>query len=488
MSLRRSARVQANPAPDKDLPNGYVAETRAPAKKRGRKSAATEDIAAAAVAQDGVSMDATASKAAMPPPPTTPNKRRRVAKETKPPPVTPTPSAIGLMTSTSNYSSGDIDDATPPPSTRPVEPRHTNATLITPGGTQVQPTYSNFEESPSKPSVLPSTTTKTLLDEACAHLMKADDRLRPVIEKHHCRIFSPEGLAENINPFRSLASGIMAQQVSGAAAKSIKNKFVGLFPPESCPTGFPPPALVAGTTIPRLREAGLSQRKAEYIQGLAAKFDSGELTVAMLMNGSDEEVMDKLVAVRGLGRWSVEMFMCFGLKRMDVFSTGDLGVQRGMAALVGKDVAKLRNKGGKWKYMSEKDMVEMSERFSPYRSLFMWYCWRVEVRFPTVFIFATIYAVVLTEYRMWTSMRFRTTTVFVRSSKGLDVSISLNCSSFGYRWSQWALCNIVKMVCESYNLLITISFTCIFPNIHSLSLPYLPPETLCICSVCSGML
>lgn len=381
MSLRRSARVQALPLPEKELPDGFVAEKAAAPKKRGRKSKSTEDVAANAVAQDGVSADADDAKAAMPPPPTTPNKRRKVAKnDPKPPSITPTPSAIGLMTSTSgmgqNYSTGDVDDGTPPPISRLAEPHHTNAPLLTPRGTQVEPTYSNFEESPSKPGARKITSTKCMLDEACAHLIKVDPKIRPVIEQHHCRIFSPEGLAEAIDPFRSLTSGIMAQQVSGAAAKSIKNKFVALFPPEGCPNGFPPPALVAKTTIPRLREAGLSERKAEYIQGLAQKFHDRELTVDMLMNGSDEEVMEKLVAVRGLGRWSVEMFMCFGLKRMDVFSTGDLGVQRGMAAFVGRDVAKLKAKGGgKWKYMSEKDMLEISEKFSPYRSLFMWYMW-----------------------------------------------------------------------------------------------------------------
>lgn len=63
------------------------------------------------------------------------------------------------------------------------------------------------------------------------------------------------------------------------------------------------------------------------INGLAEKFDSGELSAEMLISANDEELIDKLVAVRGLGRWSVEMFACFGLKRMDVFSTGDLGVQ-----------------------------------------------------------------------------------------------------------------------------------------------------------------
>lgn len=374
MSLRRSTRVQTKPSSEKPISNGSIAEKAAPSNKRGRQSKASEDIASTAIAQDDKPSQAEIDSQNMPPPPATPiNKRRKVAKkdDPKPPPFTPTPSAIGLMTSTSglgqNYSTGDIDDASPPP-TRPAEPHHTNATLVTPGGTQLEP-YSNFEE--SSPSKKPTTitTTKCLLDEACAHLIRADAALKPVIGQHHCRIFSPEGLAEKIDPFRSLVSGILAQQVSGAAAKSIKNKFIALFPPESCPTGFPPPSLVAKTELSVLRTAGLSQRKAEYVQGLAEKFDSGELTVKMLLEGTDEEVFSNLIAVRGLGAWSVEMFMCFGLKRMDVFSTGDLGVQRGMAAYKGRDVKKLKTsgKGGKWKYMSEKEMVEVAEAFRPYR-------------------------------------------------------------------------------------------------------------------------
>ena len=241
------------------------------------------------------------------------------------------------------------------------------------------PTYDDFDDSPSKPQARPVTTSSELLTKACAHLITVDPKLKTVVDQHHCRVFSVEGLNEEIDPFRALVSGILAQQVSGAAARSIKNKFIGLYSPELCPTGFPPPQLVVKTNIPRLREAGLSQRKAEYVQGLAEKFVSGELTVEMLINGSDQEVMEKLVAVRGLGVWSVEMFMCFALKRMDIFSTGDLGVQRGMAAYVGRDVAKLKAKGGgKWKYMSEKDMLDISEKFKPYRSLFMWYMWRIE--------------------------------------------------------------------------------------------------------------
>ena len=90
---------------------------------------------------------------------------------------------------------------------------------------------------------------------------------------------------------------------------------------------FPTPSQVASSDLALLRTAGLSGRKAEYIKGLAERFVSGELSAEMLIEASDEEVFEKLTAVRGLGRWSVEMFACFGLKRMDVLSTGDLGVQ-----------------------------------------------------------------------------------------------------------------------------------------------------------------
>ena len=185
-------------------------------------------------------------------------------------------------------------------------------------------------ESPSKENGASGSnvTTQNLLDTACAHLIRQDPKLKAVIDKHHCHIFSPDGLCEEVDPFRSLVSGIMAQQVSGAAAKSIKNKFIALFNEgrEDAPA-FPTPDQVAGTDLARLRLAGLSQRKAEYIQGLAEKFAKGELTTRMLAEASDEEVLEKLTAVRGLGRWSVEMFACFGLKRMDIISTGDLGVE-----------------------------------------------------------------------------------------------------------------------------------------------------------------
>lgn len=306
------------------------------------------------------------------PPATPPPKRTRLA----PPPETPTPAQASLY---SGLPSTSTAPATHPLESRPADPHTTSAPLKTPRGSRVvayPPSVpsSSISHPPTAHLPAPTTTTAHILEEACAHLISIEPRLASVVSKHHCRIFSPAGLAEEIDPFNSLVSGIIAQQVSGAAASSIKKKFVALFTPNpsenststapsnpnsdstflSAPqnedgdsnpdatsgplpengTGgfapdlkFPTPTAVASTPLPTLRTAGLSQRKAEYIQGLAEKFASGELSAKMLVEASDEEVLERLMAVRGLGRWSVEMFACFALKRMDVFSVGDLGVQ-----------------------------------------------------------------------------------------------------------------------------------------------------------------
>jgi DNA-3-methyladenine glycosylase II len=379
MTIRRSSRIASVAAvPGSETPSNVANTTKKRSAtsdtppNKSKKSKPSKD----AIAVNG---EETAPEFKVPITPVKNARRASAAKEPKPPPLTPTPSLVNILRG--SYSSGDIDDATPPPD-RPAGPHITNAPLVTPFGTQ-KVAYSGDlpDASPSKTGLpRPTGTTNTLLDQACAHLISVDPRLRTIIEKHPCSIFSARGLAEQIDPFRSLTSGIMGQQVSGAAAKSIKNKFIALFNEEgSDKPKFPTPAQVAATDIARLRLAGLSQRKAEYIQGLAEKFTTGELTTDMLMKATDEEVMERLIAVRGLGKWSVEMFACFGLKRLDILSTGDLGVQRGMASFFGKDVKKLKAKGGgKWKYMSEQEMLDKSAPFAPYRTLFMWYMWRVE--------------------------------------------------------------------------------------------------------------
>ncbi|EFQ98760.1 DNA-3-methyladenine glycosylase [Nannizzia gypsea CBS 118893] len=311
-----------------------------------------------------------------------------VIASTPPPPSLPPPATPATPRTTSGNNNLD----------RPVDPHRTAAPLLTPRGSHITAYPSTAATAATAGT--PTTTVENLLKEAIAHLLSVDARLKPVIDKFPDAPFRPADLAVEIDPFQALVSGIIGQQVSGAAAKSIKNKFISLFSATTeqagaeaedgedevgdaglryRPVPFPSPQQVVSLDLPTLRTAGLSQRKAEYIHGLAEKFVSGELSARMLLTASDEEVLEKLIAVRGLGKWSVEMFLFFGLKRMDVFSTGDLGVQRGMAAFAGRDVGKLKAKGGgKFKYMSEKDMVEIAAPFSPYRSLFMWYMWRWE--------------------------------------------------------------------------------------------------------------
>ncbi|KAM3072926.1 3-methyladenine DNA glycosylase [Clarireedia jacksonii] len=314
--------------------------------------------------------------AASDPPPATPP-RTKSKSQTILPPITPTPAAATIMSDPYNP---DDNDAHPVPLERLALPLGTNAPLVTPETHRLITRPPLDSISPSKAPAIKLSTTD-ILSKAVEHLIKIEPKLKPVIDKYPCRIFSPEGLAEEIEPFQALVSGIISQQVSGAAAASIKAKFIALFAPDPTPSNyFPPPSVISSAEIPLLRTAGLSQRKAEYIQGLASAFHSGSLTTEFLFSAPYEEVFSELIKIRGLGRWSVEMFACFALKRLDVFSTGDLGVQRGMARLIGKDVEKLKKggKGGKWKYMGEKEMEEMAEKFSPYRSIFMWYMWRVE--------------------------------------------------------------------------------------------------------------
>ncbi|KAJ5787264.1 hypothetical protein N7457_002254 [Penicillium paradoxum] len=326
----------------------------------------------------------------------TPSKTTRVhhSAVTKPRKASTKPSKPAKKATRTKTNSGSSywspEPATPDasPLDRPVDPRRTNATLITPHGSTVNAYPAHAEDaSPSKTGLpRPMATTGTLLEKATAHLIATDPRLAAIIEQHPCPLFSPAGLAEEVDPFNSLTSSIIGQQVSGAAANSIRNKFLTLFdlPDTIAPDGhrhpkFPTPDQVAKCDIPTLRSAGLSQRKAEYILGLAEKFARGELGARMLVRATDEELFEKLIAVRGLGKWSVEMFAVFAFKRIDVFSTGDLGVQRGCAAFMGRDVSKLKGKGGgKFKYMAEKDMLELGAKFAPYRSLFMWYMWRIE--------------------------------------------------------------------------------------------------------------
>ncbi|KAI1173152.1 DNA glycosylase [Nemania sp. FL0916] len=409
MSTRRSARlVAASEAQASSAPSDVAAPPPpAPKSAKGRKRKAVSDAAGSDEPATKKAPAKAKAKAA------TTTKRRRTQKES-----TPTPTTAELMAEPAAPGEAIVVPTTP----RGRKPRaaavdrladsnKTLATLLSPETSRVVTNTMNAVTEDQSPPASPTAqlkgsipapvaaATANILEEANRYLVSVDERMRPLVENHHCRVFSPEGLAEKVDPFESLCSGIISQQVSGAAAKSIKRKFIALFHEgegeseekkesetkdgwegvNEAEPRFPHPSEVVGVPLEKLRTAGLSQRKAEYVSGLAERFVSGELSAQILADASYEEVIERLTAVRGLGLWSAEMFAFFGLKRIDVFSLGDLGVQRGCAAFVGRDIAKLKNsKGGKFKYMSEKDMTELADRFRPYRSLFMWYMWRVE--------------------------------------------------------------------------------------------------------------
>ncbi|KAK9486824.1 DNA glycosylase [Lipomyces starkeyi] len=225
------------------------------------------------------------------------------------------------------------------------------------------------------------------LDAAIAHLVSIDPRFTELAALHPCEMFSEHNLELPVDPFESLGSSIISQQISGAAARSIKRKFLALFndecevqtedaDPEPKKQRFPTPGEVLQKDVATLRTVGFSQRKSEYILDLASKFHTGEINPHALLTLPDEEIIELLTKVRGLGVWSAEMFLIFALKRQDVFSIGDLGVQRGMALWHGKNIELAKGKKGKFKYMSEAEMIEKSDLYRPYRSLFTWYMWR----------------------------------------------------------------------------------------------------------------
>jgi DNA-3-methyladenine glycosylase II len=160
------------------------------------------------------------------------------------------------------------------------------------------------------------------------------------------------------DPFEALARIITGQQVSTAAARTIWGRVCAAFG-NRCPT----PAEAAAAEE-RLRAAGLSGRKASYIAGLGAAFERGELDREALRHDDDERVIEELVAVRGLGRWSAEMFLMFHLARPDVFSGGDLGLRNGIRLALGLEATPAPARA-----------VEIAERWRPHRTLAAIYLW-----------------------------------------------------------------------------------------------------------------
>jgi DNA-3-methyladenine glycosylase II len=146
-----------------------------------------------------------------------------------------------------------------------------------------------------------------------------------MVKKIHINKRKLRKLEPTKNPFQSLARSIIYQQISGKAAESILKKFVAIWPRKK----FPTPKDVIAISNEKLRNAGLSRGKIDYIKDLAAKFLDGTINPKLFGKMSDAEIEEHLVRVKGIGVWTAHMFLIFALNRPDVLPTGDLAIRKG---------------------------------------------------------------------------------------------------------------------------------------------------------------
>ena len=170
------------------------------------------------------------------------------------------------------------------------------------------------------------------------------------------------------NHYKSLVETIITQQLSGSAAKSISKRFQGLYDKR-----FPRPSDVIKTPESKLRMAGLSRMKIKYIKELSKNIESKKLKIYSLSKLSDEEVVTQLTQIKGIGRWTAEMFLIFSLGRMDVLPVGDLGVQKAVQLLSSSS-----------KLPTANEIEKMAEKWRPYRTIATWYLWKSLKKFDTI--------------------------------------------------------------------------------------------------------
>ena|SRR6185503_8782001 len=192
----------------------------------------------------------------------------------------------------------------------------------------------------------------------------------PLIRKH-----GPPKLRRGKNAFQALARAIIYQQISGKAALSIYTRFVALFGitlkgpidwEKPSVQKFPTPAQVIALSPESMRTAGLSTQKISYIRDLAAKFKDGTIEPRKFPRMTNEEIIEHLTAVKGIGLWTAHMFLIFTLNRPDILPVGDLGIQKGF-----------QNVFGLKKLPSSKQMEKLARDWREHASVASWYLWRV---------------------------------------------------------------------------------------------------------------
>ena len=196
-------------------------------------------------------------------------------------------------------------------------------------------------------------------EHAHRHLAATDPRMAALIARSVPYNIKPAAL---IRPFDALAESIAYQQLSGKAAATIFGRVRGLYPRRK----WLDPEKILATPEETFRAAGLSRNKIAAIKDLAAKTIDGTVPSARaLARMSDEEIIARLTAVRGIGRWTVEMLLLFNLGRPDVWPVDDYGVRKGFAKTFGRR-----------KLPAPKQLMKFGEKWRPYRSVAAWYFWR----------------------------------------------------------------------------------------------------------------
>jgi DNA-3-methyladenine glycosylase II len=194
-------------------------------------------------------------------------------------------------------------------------------------------------------------------DDACRHLGRRDRVMKKLIPK-----FGEARLQSRGDAFTTLARSIVGQQISVKAAQSVWDRFAATV--GGVPTRLAP-AAVSSVAPTALREAGLSARKAEYLLDLARHFTNGTVHVGQWDEMDDEAIIAELVAIRGIGRWTAEMFLIFHLMRPNVLPLDDLGLLKGISVnyFSGEPV-------------SRNEAREVGDAWAPFRSVATWYIWR----------------------------------------------------------------------------------------------------------------
>ena len=170
------------------------------------------------------------------------------------------------------------------------------------------------------------------------------------------------------NRYQSLVEAIITQQLSGSAAKSIIKKFKRLYKSK-----FPKPIDVLKTPNPKLRLVGLSKMKVIYIKELSKKIESKQLNLRKISMQSDEQIIENLTDVKGIGRWTAEMFLIFSLGRLDILPVGDLGLKKAVQSIYSLD-----------QLPKEEEIEQLARPWRPYRTVATWYLWKSLEKFDTI--------------------------------------------------------------------------------------------------------